>query len=56
MQTPLSRSTTLVITLVDVERNVANEIAKDLCAFFHQESVMVTESEVAGYFVSDNLK
>ena len=51
-----TQETTLVITLIDVEKDLVDEIAKDLCAFFHQESVMITASEVEGYFVSDNLR
>ncbi|MBO5995334.1 MAG: hypothetical protein J6Q41_07465 [Firmicutes bacterium] len=51
-----TQETTLVITLIDADKELANEIAKDLCSFFHQESVMITEVEVKGYFVSDNLK
>ena len=30
-----------------------NDIAKDLCAFFRQESVLVTESTIQAYFVSE---
>ena len=32
----------LKLTLVDVPEQTVTELAKDLCAFFHQESVMVT--------------
>ena len=32
-----------------------NDIAKDLCAFFRQESVLVTESTKQAYFVSEKL-
>lgn len=37
---------TLVLTLIGAERTVVEEIAKDLCAFFHQESVMIATGEV----------
>ena len=50
-----TRENTLVLTLVDVGRETAEEIAKDLCAFFNQESVMVTEHEVNAYFVSESV-
>ena len=50
-----TREKTLVLTLVDVGRETAEEIAKDLCAFFNQESVMVTEHEVNAYFVSESI-
>lgn len=51
-----TRETTLVLTLIDVDRNLSNEIAKDLCVFFHQESVMITEDQVRTYFVSESLR
>ena len=50
-----TRENTLVLTLVDAGRETAEEIAKDLCAFFNQESVMVTEHEVNAYFVSESI-
>lgn len=34
-----ARETSLVLTLIDVDKTVVKDIAKDLCAFFHQESV-----------------
>ena len=51
-----ARETSLVLTLIDVEKAVVNDIAKDLCAFFRQESVLVTESEIQAYFVSEKLE
>ena len=50
-----TRETTLVLTLIDVEKGIVNEIAKDLCTFFHQESVLITESMVRSYYVSETL-
>ena len=46
---------TLSLRLVDVPDEVVTEIAKDLCAFFHQESVMVTVSHCMTYFVHEHL-
>ena len=46
---------TLVITLVDTDECTVEEIAKDLCAFFNQESVMVTSNEIKAYFVKEHL-
>lgn len=46
---------TLVLSLIDVESDVINEIAKDLCAFFNQESVMITEGKIKAYFVNEKL-
>lgn len=43
---------TLVISLIDADRDSINEIAKDLCVFFHQESVMITDDQVNAYYVS----
>lgn len=45
----------LLISLMDADKQIAEAIAKDLCAFFHQESVMVTESVVNVSFIKDNL-
>ena len=47
---------TLSLRLVDVPDAAVMEIAKDLCAFFHQESVMVTESVINVSFIKDHLK
>ena len=35
---------------------IINEIAKDLCSFFHQESVLITENLVRTYYVSESLQ
>lgn len=46
---------TLSLTLLDVPDATIEEIAKDLCAFFHQESVMVTNAVSDVYFVKERL-
>ena len=46
---------TLSLMLMDVPEATVLEIAKDLCAFFHQESVMVTTAPCSVVFVSENL-
>ena len=46
----------IYVGLIDVSDELVNEIAKDLCAFFNQESVMITEGEIKAYFVNDSLK
>ena len=46
----------LMLTLLDVDEKTVEEIAKDLCAFFHQESVMVSTSEAEVRFVKESLK
>ena len=50
-----TEETTLVLTLMDIEDGIVNDIAKDLCVFFHQESVMITSGEVRSYFVEEKL-
>ena len=46
---------TLVISLIDVERDRINEIARDLCVFFHQESVLITDDRVRAYYIRQSL-
>jgi hypothetical protein len=50
-----TKEMTLVLTLIDVNKTIVNEIAKDLCSFFHQESVLITENLVRTYYVSETL-
>ena len=50
-----TEETTLVLTLMDIEDGIVNDIAKDLCVFFHQESVMITSGEVRSYFIEEKL-
>lgn len=47
--------TTLTLTLTDLPEATVKEIAKDLCAFFHQESVMVTAAPAEVYFIQEAL-
>ncbi len=51
-----AKETSLVLTLIDVNKEVVNDIAKDLCAFFHQESVLITEGNIQAYYVRDSLE
>ena len=44
---------TLVICLIDPQKGIADAIAKDLCFFFHQESVLITESKVRAYYIKE---
>lgn len=46
---------TLVLSLIGTEHSLIEEIARDLCAFFHQESVLITSGEVESYFISEPL-
>ena len=45
----------LVLTLIDVDKNIVDEIAKDLCTFFHQESVLVTHSTVRSKRIKERI-
>ena len=44
---------TLVLILIDTPEKTVMEIAKDLCAFFHQESVMVVYSQPEVEFIQE---
>ena len=46
---------TLVLTLIDVSKETVNEIAKDICVFFNQESVMITDSVSEVFFIKESL-
>ena len=50
-----TEETTLVLTLMDIEDELVLEIAKDVFAFFNQESVMVTSSPTSVVFVRESL-
>ncbi len=50
-----TQENTLVLSLIGVEKALTEEIAKDLCAFFHQESVLVSASDVEAYSISAEL-
>ena len=47
---------TLVLMMLDVPDETVQEIAKDLCTFFHQESVMVTYSDAQVHFVKETIE
>ena len=46
---------TLVISLIDADKNIINEVARDLCVFFHQESVLITEDRIRAYYIKEEL-
>ena len=46
---------TLIMTLIDVPEETVTAVARDVCAFFHQESVLVTSGEVRVCYVSETL-
>ncbi len=43
---------TLVLTLIDAEKATIQNIAKDLRTLFNQESVLVTDDEVKGCYIT----
>ncbi|MBQ3284789.1 MAG: hypothetical protein IJH40_04020 [Ruminococcus sp.] len=51
-----TEETTIVISMIDADKELVNEIAKDLCVLFRQESVMITEEHVKTYFVSESIE
>ena len=51
-----TQETTLILSLIDIESDTVNEIARDLCAFFRQESVLITENKVRSYTVNERLE
>ena len=50
-----TEETTLELMLLNISEETVIEIAKDLCAFFHQESVMVTTAPCSVVFVKENI-
>ena len=46
----------LCLTLIGADDGMVDEIAKDICAFFHQESVMVTKTAEDCRFVQNSLE
>ena len=50
-----TQETSLVLSLIDTDSKTVSEIAKDLCVFFHQESVLITENEIKAYYINEKL-
>jgi hypothetical protein len=46
---------TLQLQMTDISEETVTEIAKDLCAFFNQESVIVVSQPCTVKFVSEKL-
>lgn len=47
-----TEETSLVLLLIEADPDVVKGIAKELCVLFHQESVLVTENQLGGYFIT----
>lgn len=43
---------TLILTLIDAEKDIVRKIAETLCRQFEQESVLITEDVVMGSFIT----
>ena len=50
-----TRENSIAITLIDITQEQADEIASELCAMFHQESVLVMRDTVDAYFIMDRI-
>ena len=46
-----TEETSLILILINADRDLVQEISKDLCTIFRQESVLVTEDQITGRFV-----
>ena len=46
-----TEETSLVLILIDAERGIVQKIAQELRTRFHQESVLVTEDRISGFFL-----
>ena len=46
-----TEETSLVLVMIDTDRDQVQSIAKEICALFHQESVLVTEDVIDGRFI-----
>ena len=49
-----TEETTLVLSLIDVDKEIVRKIAEDLCRLFHQETVLVTESHIDANYIREN--
>ena len=52
----LSQEHTLLLTLMDVDDKTVEEIAKDLCVFFDQESVLITYGTAKTRMIKESLE
>ena len=46
-----TEETSLVLVMIDTDRDQVQSIAKEICALFHQESVLITENVIDGRFI-----
>ncbi|MCR5576833.1 MAG: DUF3574 domain-containing protein [Oscillospiraceae bacterium] len=48
-----TEETSLVLILIDADRDLVQKIAQELRTRFHQESVLVTEDRISGFFLGE---
>ena len=46
---------TLALSFFDIDGDTVEQIARDLCVFFRQESVLVVESDVTTRYIQETL-
>ena len=49
-----TEETSLVLILIDAERDTVQKIAQELRTRFHQESVLVTEDRIRGFYICED--
>lgn len=49
------QETSLSIQIINADDTLIEEIAKDICVFFNQESVIINKSELESYTISESL-
>lgn len=47
-----TEETSLVLILIDAEKSTVKQLSKEICGLFCQESVLVTENIIDGYFIN----
>ncbi|MBR1827984.1 MAG: hypothetical protein IJ781_00540 [Atopobiaceae bacterium] len=45
----------IVLTFIDVAPETIEEVAKDLCVFFNQESVLITKGQIEAFFIKESI-
>ncbi|MBQ9007228.1 MAG: hypothetical protein IJ092_12785 [Atopobiaceae bacterium] len=45
----------IVLTFIDVDPKTIEEVAKDLCVFFNQESVLITKGQIEAFFIKESI-
>ncbi len=50
-----TQENSLALSLIGATQENVDEIAADLCALFHQESVIITKEKVESYYLMESL-